>query len=109
MDVVNDAMIYYSGQNCVDSFTSAAEAVAALYEQGVGSAGYTQLSNDFVTCEPISSTYDLTILLSDLMGNVQVSIFIILFILLFILLFISFFLLIIINRVQLNIMVNKMV
>lgn len=71
MDVVNDAMIYYSGQSCVDSFTSAAEAVAALYEQGVGSAGYTQLSNDFVTCEPISSTYDLTILLSDLMGNVQ--------------------------------------
>ena len=61
------------GQECVDSFTSAAEAVASLYSQGVGSAGYQQLETDFATCEPMSSPRDLSILLSDLMGNIQVT------------------------------------
>jgi len=71
MEVVNDAMLYFSGQSCVDAFTSAAESVSSLYEQGVGSAGYAQLDTDFATCEPMQSENDLTILLSDLMGNIQ--------------------------------------
>jgi hypothetical protein len=66
------SLLLSTGQDCVDSFTSAAEAVASLYSEGVGSAGYQQLDADFVTCEPMQSTKDLSILLSDLMGNVQV-------------------------------------
>lgn len=62
------------GQACVDSFQTAAEAVQALAAQGPGSAGYTQLDVDFMTCSPMQSTQDLSILLSDLMGNVQVRI-----------------------------------
>ena len=55
----------------MDSFEAAAEAVWALAEGG--SEGYKQLETDFATCAPISSEKDLAILLSDLMGNVQVS------------------------------------
>lgn len=71
MEVVNNAMLYYSGESCVEAFTAAAEAITSLYEQGVGSPGYAQLDRDFATCEPMQSVKDLTILLSDLMGNIQ--------------------------------------
>lgn len=36
MEVVADALMYFSGQQCYDEFTAAAEAVAALSKQGVG-------------------------------------------------------------------------
>jgi hypothetical protein len=36
MEVVADALVYFSGQSCYDQFTAAAEAVAALAKQGVG-------------------------------------------------------------------------
>lgn len=71
MEVVADALVYFSGQQCNDDFTVAAEAVAELARQGVGSAGFQQLDHDFATCRPMGSVKDLSILLSDLMGNVQ--------------------------------------
>lgn len=71
MDVVADSLEYFEGIDCVNALQTAAESVAALAAQGVGSAGYTQLDTDFVTCSPMASTQDLSILLSDLMGNVQ--------------------------------------
>jgi hypothetical protein len=71
MDVVADSLEFFEGIDCVTSLQTAAEAVAALANQGVGSAGYTQLDTDFATCGPMNSTQDLSILLSDLMGYVQ--------------------------------------
>ncbi len=56
----------------MDSFKSAADAVWALTADGVGSEGYTKLESDFVTCFAMTSEKDLAILLSDLMGNIQV-------------------------------------
>jgi hypothetical protein len=67
MDVVGQSIIYFSGQSCYNAFESAANSVAELAKAG----NYAQLQTDFNTCSPIGSTYDLTILLSDLMGNVQ--------------------------------------
>jgi hypothetical protein len=63
----------FAGQACVDAFQTAAEAVQVLAAQGPASAGYTQLDADFQTCSPMQTSQDLSILLSDLMGNVQVS------------------------------------
>ena len=63
-----------AGQGCVDSFQAAAEAVWALAEEGPGSSGYAKLDTDFLTCSPMQSEKDLSILLSNLMGNVKVSI-----------------------------------
>jgi thymus-specific serine protease len=71
MEVVNDALVYFSGQQCSDAFAAAAEAVQTLVAQGPGSAGFAQLEKDFVTCSPMESTKDVSILLSDLMGNIQ--------------------------------------
>mmetsp|Transcript_10790 Transcript_10790/g.16409 ORF Transcript_10790/g.16409 Transcript_10790/m.16409 type:complete len:496 (-) Transcript_10790:218-1705(-) len=71
MEVVGDALVYFSGQQCFDAFTAAAEDVAKLSSQGPGSEGYSQLEKDFKTCSPMQSTRDLAILLSDLMGNIQ--------------------------------------
>lgn len=71
MDVVADSLEFFEGSTCVESIQSAAEAVAALAAQGVGSAGYTQLDTDFATCAPMTSEQDLAVLLSDLMGYVQ--------------------------------------
>lgn len=58
----------------MNAFESAADTVQSLVVQGPGSAGYTQLDSDFATCSPIQTTQDVSILLSDLMGNVQVFI-----------------------------------
>lgn len=71
MEVVNDALVYFSGQQCSDAFRTAAKAVQSLVAQGPGSAGYAQLDKDFVTCSPMQTTKDVSILLSDLMGNIQ--------------------------------------
>lgn len=67
MDVVGQSIIHFSGQACFDAFESAAKTVAEYAEAG----NYAQLQADFATCGPITSTNDLKILLSDLMGNVQ--------------------------------------
>lgn len=71
MDVVADAIKYFSGQACFDAFESAANKVASLAAQGFGSAGMQQLEKDFNVCSPIKSSADLAVLYSDLMGNVQ--------------------------------------
>lgn len=71
MDVVADSLEFFEGNTCVYYLQLAAEAVASLANEGVGSAGYTQLDTDFATCSPMASENDLSILLSDLMGYVQ--------------------------------------
>jgi hypothetical protein len=68
MEVVGDAINYFSGKKCYEAFVSASESVAKLAS---GSSGYKSLESDFKICSPMSSEKDLTILLSDLMGNVQ--------------------------------------
>jgi serine protease 16 len=67
MDVVGQSIIHFSGQACFDAFESAAKTLASYAEAG----NYAQLEKDFNTCNPIGSTNDLKVLLSDLMGNVQ--------------------------------------
>jgi thymus-specific serine protease len=71
MEVVGQAIIYFSGQRCYDAFVDAANEVAAKAAEGVGSAGMKALESDFNTCSAITSDLDLGILYSDLMGNVQ--------------------------------------
>jgi serine protease 16 len=71
MDVVADAIKYFSGQSCYNAFESAANTVASLAAQGFGSAGMQQLEKDFATCSSINTAQDLAVLYSDLMGNVQ--------------------------------------
>lgn len=71
MDVVGQSIIFFGGQACYDAFTAAAEAVAAMAAQGVGSAAMKQLETDFATCSSITSDLDVSVLMSDLMGNVQ--------------------------------------
>lgn len=67
MDVVGQSIIHFSGQSCFDAIESAAQTVASYAEAG----NYAQLQSDFNTCGAITSTNDLKVLLSDLMGNVQ--------------------------------------
>lgn len=69
MEVVGDAMKYFSGQSCYDAFERAANVIAKLIAQG--ESGIKTLEKDFATCSPIKDNLDLGILLSDLMGNVQ--------------------------------------
>jgi thymus-specific serine protease len=71
MEVVGQAIIYFSGQRCYDAFVDAANEVAAKAAEGVGSAGMKALESDFNTCSAITSDLDLGILYSDLMGYVQ--------------------------------------
>ena len=59
MDVVGQSLIHFSGQKCFDAFTLAAEIIANLALQGVGSGGMNLLQNDFNTCSPITSDLDL--------------------------------------------------
>lgn len=71
MDVVSQSLEHFGGQKCVDSFAKAAQSVADLFEQGLGSVGMTTLEKDFKVCGPMKSRLDLSVLLSDLMGNIQ--------------------------------------
>ncbi|CAM9203301.1 unnamed protein product, partial [Ectocarpus fasciculatus] len=71
MEVVGEAIVYFSGQECYDAFSSASKSVMQLASQGPGSAGYATLAADYSLCSPMSNEKDLQILLSDLMGNVQ--------------------------------------
>ncbi len=71
MEVVGDALKYFSGQSCYNAIEEAAVKVAKLAYDGVGSAGMQKLEKDFNTCSPITNEKDLAILLSDLMGNIQ--------------------------------------
>ena len=71
MDVVASSMEYFGGQQCVDSFANAAAKIAQLFVDGPQSAGMKQLEADFKVCKPITSKLDLSVMLSDLMGNVQ--------------------------------------
>jgi hypothetical protein len=72
MEVVNDAMLFYAGESCPAAFRDAAEDIALLGAGQPGSSGFTQLEQLFATCEPMTSKKDLSILLSNLMGNIQV-------------------------------------
>ncbi|KAJ1444099.1 peptidase S28 [Ochromonadaceae sp. CCMP2298] len=86
MDVVGQSLIHFGGQGCFDAMRAAAESVAALALQahpfgkvdGVngggfvkGSKGVAQLQQDFSTCSDITSSLDMAVFMSDLMGNVQ--------------------------------------
>jgi len=71
MDVVGQSIIHFSGQKCYDALESAANSVALLASRGQGSLEWGQLEKDFNTCDKMQSTQDLSILFSDLMGNVQ--------------------------------------
>jgi serine protease 16 len=71
MDVVGESIIYFSGQKCYDTFEKAALKIADLASGGVNSKGWQTLQYDFKTCSAMASEADLSILLSDLMGNIQ--------------------------------------
>ena len=47
MDVVGQSIIHFSGQSCFDSLTLAAEIIANLALQGIGSGGMKLLETDF--------------------------------------------------------------
>jgi hypothetical protein len=69
MEVVADAMIYFSGQKCYDAFETASKELARIASSG--SDGYHTLEADFQICSSLTSEKDVSILMSDLMGNVQ--------------------------------------
>jgi serine protease 16 len=71
MEVVGDAINYFSGPQCFAAFDSASRAIMDLAAEGPGSAGYATLEKDYNVCSSMTDAKDLTILLSDLMGNVQ--------------------------------------
>lgn len=71
MEVVGDAINYFSGPECYNAFSSAAKSVMDFAVGGPGSDGYSTLAEDFGLCSAMASEKDLQILLSDLMGNVQ--------------------------------------
>lgn len=69
MEVVGQSIIHFSGQQCYNNLESAAEIIQNLAL--LGQEGFTKLDADFQTCSPMKDQKDLTILLSDLMGNIQ--------------------------------------
>lgn len=69
MDVVGQSIVHFSGQPCYNAFETAAQVIQNLAL--LGPEGYAKLDTDFQTCSPMKDEKDLTILLSDLMGNVQ--------------------------------------
>lgn len=71
MEVVGQAIQHFSGQKCFSAFTLASEIVANLALQGFGSSGLKKLEADFEVCSPMNNELDLSVFLSDLMGNVQ--------------------------------------
>jgi hypothetical protein len=71
MDVVGQSIIHFAGQKCYDALETAAEIVANFVYQGIGSSGMQKLEKDFEVCSPILSGADVSVLMSDLMGNVQ--------------------------------------
>ena len=72
MEVVNDALEYFSDVTCPAAIRNAAEDISELIAGG--SSGFQQLDLLFDTCAPITSEKDVSILLSNLMGNIQVSV-----------------------------------
>ena len=63
MEVVNNSIVYYSGEDCNAAFQNAADEVLTK--------NYTTLHKDFLTCNLIRNSNDFSILLSNLMGNIQ--------------------------------------
>ena len=68
MEVVGDAMKYFSGQECFDKFEEAANKLAELANKD---GGMKKLEKDFQLCSSISNEMDLAVFFSDVMGNVQ--------------------------------------
>jgi hypothetical protein len=72
MEVVSDSLEYFSHSNtCNSAIAEASRQVANLAKQGSGSQGWAQLEKDFGACAPLQTEQDISILMSDLMGNVQ--------------------------------------
>lgn len=71
MEVVGEAMLYFGGQECYDSFEEAANMVTKLANEGPGSDGMKQLETDFQTCDPIENELDLATFESNVMGTAQ--------------------------------------
>lgn len=71
MEVVANSIAYFSGDECNKALEQAALEVAKFAKEGPNSDGYKKLGTDFATCSPMKNVADLSILLSDLMGNIQ--------------------------------------
>lgn len=71
MQVVKDSIDYYGTAACNQALENAAVYTYSLVQQGPGSIGFKILSDNFTTCSPLQTIDDATILLSNLMGNVQ--------------------------------------
>jgi hypothetical protein len=71
MQVVKNSVDFYSGAACNAALQDAAEYTYSLVQQGPGSVGFKTLSDNFTTCSVLQTIDDATILLSNLMGNVQ--------------------------------------
>ena len=63
MEVVDNSIVYYSGENCNAALQNAADELLLK--------NYSTLYNDFLTCQLIRGDDDMSILLSNLMGNIQ--------------------------------------
>ena len=63
MEVVDDSIVYYSGNDCNVAIQNAANEVLLK--------NATTLFNDFRTCQLVRNDDDMSILLSNLMGNIQ--------------------------------------
>jgi hypothetical protein len=71
MDVVGQAILHFSGQKCYNNIQLAAEIINSYLLQGFGSAGMKKIETDFQLCSPMNNDLDVSIFLSDVMGNVQ--------------------------------------
>jgi pimeloyl-ACP methyl ester carboxylesterase len=73
MDVVGQAILHFSGQKCYNSMETAANKITELASQGFGSEGMRTLEKDFQLCAPMKNDLDISVFLSELMGNVQIT------------------------------------
>jgi hypothetical protein len=72
MEVVTDALSFWTESDaCNNAVEEAVKKLVSYADEGPGSNGYLQLSNDFQTCSPLTSVKDVSVLFSDLMGNIQ--------------------------------------
>ena len=71
MDVVAEAMIHYGGQPCYNAFEEAANEIAKLAAEGIGSDGMAKIEKDFNTCTKIKDELDLATFMANTMGLTQ--------------------------------------
>lgn len=69
MEVVGESIKYFSGESCYNSFSDASHILSKLLENP--KQGWKKVEDDFKLCYPLSSNDDISIFLSDMMGNIQ--------------------------------------